>query len=243
LGAITRRWEPCRTSARERHRGGHTAASDVTKGVAAANPRREPVAAVSILGLGLALWASLFLGGGVLAQEGDSAKLQLTSSRGSGVTGVATLTEVGGGVEVRLRVEGLPRGGVEHINHIHGGGTCAEDRAGRTAPVTIPLTPIVAESDGTGAATSRLKDLSLEDLFGDDQDRFILLHSEAEKGGGVPPGIACADLERTAGVRSSETLPDSGGINLEGALAGAGALFALWLLASLLPRLVLPRDR
>lgn len=116
---------------------------------------------------------------------------------------------------VHLRMQGLPEEGVEHINHIHGGGTCAEDRAGRTAPVMIPLAPVVAEGDGTGSATTQLGDDSLDDLLGNDQDRFILLRSKAKEGGGVPPGIACADLVNTTasttGEQGSEVLPESGG--------------------------------
>lgn len=209
------------------------------------NPTRRLGAAVLVFALGLALtfWASVILGGNVAAQEGDSIELQLTPSRGSGVSGVATFTEVGGGVDVHLRMQDLPEKGVEHINHIHGGGTCDEDRAGQTAPVTIPLTPVVAEGDGTGSATTELEDLSLAQLFEDDKDRFILLHRKAEEGGGVPPGIACADLVSTTGERGPEVLPESAGMNAGAALMAAGLFFILLgLLASLLPTTLL-RDR
>jgi hypothetical protein len=40
-------------------------------------------------------------------------------------------------------MQNLPEAGIKHINHIHAGGTCADDRAGRTAPVTIPLKRLV----------------------------------------------------------------------------------------------------
>lgn len=52
--------------------------------------------------LGVALLASLALGGSALAQETESVNLQLTPSRDSGVSGTATLTNVEGGVEVQL---------------------------------------------------------------------------------------------------------------------------------------------
>jgi hypothetical protein len=210
-----------------------------------ARPKRRSgtVVPVFVLGLALALWISAIVGGKVSAQEGDSIELRLTPSRDSGVSGVATLTEVGGGVEVHLRMRDLPEEGVEHINHIHGGGTCAEDRAGRTAPVTIPLTPVVAEGDGTGSATTQLEDLTLARLFEGDEDRFILLHSKAKEGGGVPPGIACADLVTTSDGQTPEDLPVSAGMNVGATLMALGVLFILLgLLASLLPKILL-RDR
>ena len=55
------------------------------------------------------------------------------------MSGTATLTDVEGGVRVELDMRGLPEAGIEHINHIHAGGTCTADRAGNVAPATIPL--------------------------------------------------------------------------------------------------------
>ena len=146
--------------------------------------------------------------------------VQLTPSRGSGVSGTATLRGVKGGVEVTLQMQNLPEAGIKHINHIHAGGTCADDRAGRTAPVTIPLETITAQKDGTGSATTTIEDVSVAQLFGEDKERFILLHAETKEGEGVPPGIACGDLVPTAarGASSDEEttmrvsdIPASGG--------------------------------
>ena len=147
--------------------------------------------------VGMALFVALVTGGSASAQEERSSSVHLTPSRGSGVSGTATLKDVKGGVEVTLEMRDLPKPGIEHINHIHAGGTCADDRAGRTAPVTIPLKTITARKDGTGSATTFLKGLSVAQLFGEGKERFILLHAKAEKGGGIPPGIACADLVRS----------------------------------------------
>ena len=147
-----------------------------------------------------------------MAEEDKSVQLQLTPSRGSGVTGTATLTDVEDGVKVELNMKGLPKEGVEHINHIHGGGTCADDRAGRTAPVTIPLNTVVANADGSGTATTTIKDVTLDKLLGDDQHRFILLHAKVKKGQGVTPGISCADLPQSSADTSFENLPSSGGL-------------------------------
>jgi len=154
--------------------------------------------------LGITLFAALVVVGSAFAQEeAQGMGVQLTPSRDSGVSGTATLRDVEGGVEVTLRMRGLPEPGIEHINHIHAGGTCADDRAGRTAPVTIPLEPITAQEDGTGSATTTLKDVSVAELFDEDKERFILLHAEAKKGEGVPPGITCADLDPTAAKGAS----------------------------------------
>jgi hypothetical protein len=182
--------------------------------------------------LGIALLAALVVGGSAFAQEGHSTRVQLTQSRDSGVSGTATLEDVEGGVEVTLEMQGLPQAGVKHINHIHAGGTCADDRAGRTAPVTIPLKTITAREDGTGSATTTIEDVSVGQLFGEGKERFILLHAKTEKGEGVPPGIACADLVRTAADGTSlneETtmldgdLPGSGGSTI--LLPAAALLF------------------
>src|ERR671917_83446 len=137
------------------------------------------------------------------AQEDQTMEVSLTESRDSGVSGTATFEDVEGGVEVTLEMQNLPEAGIKHINHIHAGGTCADDRAGRTAPVTIPLETITAQDDGTGSATTTIEDISPAQLFGEDKERFILLHAETIEGEGVPPGIACADLVPTAAKGAS----------------------------------------
>jgi len=187
----------------------------------------------------VALMVSLAVGSRALAQETESSNLQLTPSRDSGVSGVATLADADKGVEVTLDMRGLPEAGVEHINHIHAGGTCADDRAGRTAPVTIPLNPVVAQEDGTGSVTTTIEDVSVAELFGEDKERFILLHAKTKEGQGVPPGIACADFAPRSEGGNLETLPASGGspaiVWLAAALATscsvAGLLLLRWRLA------------
>jgi LPXTG-motif cell wall-anchored protein len=165
----------------------------------------------------------LALSASVGAQEDQIMEVSLTQSRDSGVSGNATFQDVEGGVEVTLEMQNLPEAGIKHINHIHAGGTCADDRAGRTAPVTIPLETITAQDDGTGSATTTIEDVSAAQLFGEDKERFILLHAETKEGEGVPPGIACADLA---------PLPDTGGIRLP-SLFLAGALSVLGVAAGL----------
>jgi Cu/Zn superoxide dismutase len=161
---------------------------------------------------GATLLASLILGGSASAKEAKSVKLHLAPIGDSGVSGTATLTDTEDGVKVELSAQGLPEPGVEHINHFHGGGTCADVAAGNMAPVTIPLNTVVAKKDGTGSATTTLKDVTLDQLLGKDQHRFILLHAKVKKGQGVPPGITCADLPQKSSNTSFESLPSSGGM-------------------------------
>jgi CHRD domain-containing protein len=167
-----------------------------------------------------ALLAALALGTSAIAQQ-SSMEVNLTESRNSGVTGDATLRDVEGGVEVTLNVRGLPEAGVEHINHIHGGGTCGDDRADNPAPVTLPLTTITAEEDGTGSATTILEDVTVDELRDPTrQQRYVAFHTEQGPGGGVPDVISCADLTTTTSggqakaVESTvaEPLPQSGGV-------------------------------
>jgi hypothetical protein len=175
--------------------------------------RRRGGAALAITMIGALVLA---LSASAEAQEDQIVEVSLTQSRDSGVSGSATLEDVEGGVEVTLQMQNLPEAGIKHINHIHAGGTCADDRAGRTAPVTIPLETITAQNDGTGSATTTIEDVSVAQLFGEDKERFILLHAEAKKGEGVPPGIACADLAPladTGGIRPA-TLFLAGAISI-----------------------------
>ena len=181
--------------------------------------RRLSGAALAITMFGaLALALSATVG----AKEDQITEVSLTQSRDSGVSGTATLEDVKEGVEVTLEMQNLPEAGIKHINHIHAGGTCADDRAGRTAPVTIPLQTIAAQDDGTGSATTTIEDVSVAQLFGEDKERFILLHAETKEGEGVPPGIACADLAplaATGGIRLP-TLFLAGAISVLGVAAG-----------------------
>jgi Cu/Zn superoxide dismutase len=185
--------------------------------------RRLSGAALAITLFGVLV---LTLSASAEAQEDQTVEVNLTQSRDSGVSGTATLEDVKGGVKVTLQMQNLPEPGIKHINHIHAGGTCADDRAGRTAPVTIPLKTITAQKDGTGSATTTLKGVSVAQLFGEDKERFILLHAEAKKGEGVPPGIACADLAplaETGGIRP-------GPVFLAGAISILGVAVGLFIL-------------
>ena len=191
-----------------------------------------------VLFLGTVLLVSLFLGGAsALAKGTKSVELHLKPLNDSGVSGTATLKNVQGGVKVTLHMKGFTEAGIEHINHFHGGGTCADVQAGNMAPVTIPLNPIVAKKDGTGSATTTLKDVTIDKLFGGHQKRFILVHAKTKPGQGVPPGISCVDLPQKPGIKGFEALPASGGYPpavlllatpLALTVVGAAGLLALW---------------
>ena len=161
--------------------------------------------------LGVALLASLALGGTALAQGANNITLQLKPLGDSGVSGTAVLTAVEGGVQVKMNMNGLPEAGIEHINHFHGGGTCADVEAGNMAPVTVPLNPVVANEDGTGSATTTIEDITLDELQARDQRNFILLHAETKEGQGVPPGISCVEIPQGSGGEGVETLAATGG--------------------------------
>ena len=153
--------------------------------------------------LGTALLLALALGGSAGAQGTESVELQLTPSRDSGVSGTATLQDVQGGVEVTLNMQGLPEAGIEHINHIHGGGTCGDDRAENPAPVTLPLTTITAEEGEMGSATTTLDNITVGELQDpSEQQRYIALHAE-QQGEEVPPVISCADLTSMSGGQAT----------------------------------------
>jgi hypothetical protein len=191
--------------------------------------RATRIVGVIVAIAGLLAVLSLLPGWGAeaLAQETNSMVLQLTPSRDSGVGGTATLTDAGGGVEVELNMRGLPEAGIEHINHVHTGGTCTADRAGNVAPATIPLKTVVAKEDGTGSGTTTLEDVTMDSLFDPGKDRYIALHSEVKEGEGVPPVISCADVVEAAddGAGSGD-LPETGG-PLPAMLLAAAAIVAL----------------
>jgi hypothetical protein len=184
--------------------------------------------------LGITLLAAVILGGSALAQEPQGMTLQLTPSRDSGVSGTVTLADVEGGVRVELNMRGLPEAGVKHINHIHEGGTCAKDRAGDTAPATIPLKTIVAKDDGSGSATTTLEDVTVDEIFDPDKERYVAFHSKVEEEP-VPPVISCADVVRpTDNGAAVDELPESGGIHHVVLFSTAAALMILGTVAGFL---------
>jgi Cu/Zn superoxide dismutase len=187
------------------------------------------------------LLAVTAFGSSVSAQQtGDTEELQLAEQNNSGVSGTATLREADGGVEVTLNMRGLPEAGVEHINHFHGGGRCADYEAGEDIPITIPLTTVVANQDGTGSATTTLPDVTLDQLLDQRQERIIVFHAKQEEGVAVPPPIACADVNPTPGEMTAKTEQTVVTKESTGApLPGSGGPKVSWAPSVVLPAAVL----
>jgi Cu/Zn superoxide dismutase len=202
------------------------------------------VRAVKWLG-GVVLVSTLLVvaafGSSAAAQQSDGTEeLELAEQNDSGVSGTATLREVNGGVEVALNMQGLPEAGVEHINHFHGGGSCADYEAREDIPVTIPLTTVIANQDGTGSATTTLPEASLDQLLDQRQERIIVFHAKQEEGVAVPPPIACADVNPTPG--ETTTKPERTVVAKEGTetpLPKSGGPVVSWAPSVLLPAAVL----
>ena len=170
--------------------------------------------------LGTAFMVSLALGNGAAAQEEAGAlSFEMTPSRDSGVSGTAALTDVSGGVEVTVSVEGL-EGAREYVHHVHEGATCEEDKVDQGGPVEFPLNPVTADEDGTASVTSIVDDTTVDGLLDGSKERYINFHPAPPEGASVPPGIACTTLDATAG---RPTLPASGGTNPT-VLLSAGAI-------------------
>jgi Cu/Zn superoxide dismutase len=143
----------------------------------------------TILGLGLALVMAVGTASNVGAQ-GQSVTLNLDGQNNSGITGTATLTEVGGGkLRVELRATGAGAG--PQPAHIHEG-TCAN---------LNPAPKFSLTSVTNGTSTTEV-DGSLQQLTA--APHAIHLHKSPDE---LPVYVACADI-RTAGQPA--TLPRSG---------------------------------
>lgn len=173
--------------------------------------------------LATAWLVSLALANGAAAQETGAESFEITPSRGSDVSGTATLKDVEGGVEVMVNVKGLPKGGGEYVHHVHEGATCEEDKVNRGGPIEFPLNEIAAGDDGTGSATSVVEGLTLSQLLNGGKERFINFHPKPPEGASLSPGIACTTLAPNA---SSSALPKSGGVRPAAVLFGAAFLVA-----------------
>lgn len=130
--------------------------------------------------------------------------VELTPSNNSGVTGTATLTETAGEVvTVDLDLRNLlDDPGAVYPAYIQSGGTCADERAGDSAPVEYPLDPLRVQQtentsgrDVTALSISAIDGLSLDRLLSG-PPKYINVYDVRDE---VPPGIACGDLPGTGG--------------------------------------------
>ena len=180
--------------------------------------------------LATAWLVSLALANGAAAQETGAKSFEITPSRYSGVSGIATLRDVEGGVEVTVNVEGLLWGVGDYTHHIHEGATCEDDKVGRGGPVEFPLGELTASLNGTASATSVVEGTTLAQLLNGGKERFLNFHP-APPEGSVSQGVACTTLAPLASssvlpdsglapLASSSVLPDSGGVQSFGLLLG-----------------------
>lgn len=134
-----------------------------------------------------------------------SRTLDLTPSGDSGVSGSVLLANVPYGVEIVLKVQNLPAQlDTEHLNtglladpeypaYVHEGGTCAEDRAGNSAPIKYTLYPIAVDEQGAALSMTRLSQLGLSQLLSG-PPKYVDVHIVGASGNGTPTAVTCADL-------------------------------------------------
>jgi hypothetical protein len=133
---------------------------------------------------------------------GDSAEVDLEPASGSQTMGTATLSKAdGGGVQVVLKVSGLPNSGTMYLAHIHPG-TCAEEEQGgaehdhshhehgASEEIEYPLLPVYTDEKGAGTSTTVVHHVTLEGLLSG-EPKHVNVH---KPGPGEPPPVTCANL-------------------------------------------------
>ena len=131
---------------------------------------------------------------------GDSAEVDLAPANGSGTTGTATLSKVGGGVKVVLEMSGLPSSGTMYLAHIHPG-TCTDEEGGgehshshhehgAAEEIEYPLTPVKPDAEGDGTSTTVVHNVTLEGLLSGDP-KHLNVH---KPGSGEPSPLTCTNL-------------------------------------------------
>lgn len=160
------------------------------------------------LGLGLLSSLSLLV---VADAQGQSATLELTSQNNSGVTGMATITDVGGG-QMKAEIRATGAGAGPQPAHIHEG-TC-----GQLNPAPkFALAPVV-----NGASTSEVSS-SLQALVA--TPHAIHLHKSPDE---LPVYVACADIKMSGQpgmLPSAGEAPSTSGMATLG--FGAGLVLVL----------------
>ena len=135
---------------------------------------------------------------------GDSAEVDLEPASGSQTMGTATLSKAdGGGVQVVLKVSGLPNSGTMYLAHIHPG-TCAEEEQGgaehnhshhehgASEEIEYPLLPVYTDEKGAGTSTTVVHHVTLEGLLSG-EPKHVNVH---KPGPGEPPPVTCANLNK-----------------------------------------------
>lgn len=193
---------------------------------------RGAVAAVALTAVAFAAPAA--------AQDDENLTIALNEFEGSGVSGWATLTVAGGGVQVEMAVDGEAVTG-DHPTHIHTG-TCDDFDPNPTYPLTtVILDPLSAD----GVSETAVDDVTLDELLADDY--VILVHKSAEE---LTTYFVCGDLKRSnavaapmAGAAGSVAAPGTGvgaargpGLGDDALLPAVGASMVALTLIGLLRR-------
>ena len=127
-----------------------------------------------------------------------SATVGLSPSQDSGVNGIAILTDTPSGTDVTINVRNLrSQPGVEHLAHIHEGGTCTNEREGNGAVVQYVLDTVTTGQGGNGSSTTAIPDVTVPQFFSG-APKYVDVHAETT-GDEVPPSISCADIYTTTG--------------------------------------------
>ncbi len=161
---------------------------------------------VALVGLGLIVGAMPAL------QSPDGTRIPLISTKNSGINGAAIFTDTPGGVEVRLKVWGLPEPRTTYLAHIHPGSCAGEEHASghqhnnsdghahnhhsSAGEIEHPLNPIVSSPKGSGSSATVLKGIKVADLFSG-EGFYVNVHAETSGSEELPDDIACGDLRRS----------------------------------------------
>ena len=146
----------------------------------------------SILGALLLLLATATL---TLAQTAAAQTLKMNAVEGSKVTGTAVVTQVGSGITVSVKLSGYASTVKKSDGHIHSG-TCEAQ-----GPVTSPLTAIVPDASGNGAADTTLAAVGYAGVA--DGNHYVQYHEAS-----APPGkqVSCANI-----LKANATAGQGGG--------------------------------
>ena len=117
---------------------------------------------------------------GAVACGGDE-ELEAELS-GVDMTGTATITEDGDGVEVVVEVKGLPAG--MHANHVHHG-SCTNQGA-----VHVPLTELDADAGGDAEATTKWTENDIDHFKA---GHYVAAH-EMSTADGIGAVIVCGNV-------------------------------------------------
>jgi hypothetical protein len=142
-------------------------------------------------------------------EGGAATAVELQPANNSGTSGIATLAEVTGGVEVRFDLRGLSDPGTSYLAHVHSG-SCGDEQTdpdhvvepgedhehdgasteeAQSDEISYPLAPVVSDAEGRGSSTTILEKVTIEELLSGEH-KYINVHA-AGAGDDLPPDIAC----------------------------------------------------